>query len=305
MKRVSNNIICVFLAMTLLFLACSFVAVSAENDALTQLWKRKWDYEHNEGADQVGYPYCYKVFNYFPYVLLYLDEPEKYGVSLVETDEAPWVAIDTWRTLKVSFPAYIAFEQQYEFNEMDGGYEVPHLAWLVREMNVSKEDLIAANERMKSAPDSCRPLFWMLTDQEYAQLSVAVEETVLDEYVIDALYVEDFDESCSLLNSREGFRANGEWLWPFEESWLVNDLEGKAIDKDAFLRYLNAAELHVSQMGDSKAEKLQALYVFAETLPTQPETGDPTVAYALIFTLAALPLAGFGVYEWKRRRRAI
>ena len=35
------------------------------------------------------------------------------------------------------------------------------------------------------------------------------------------------------------------------------------------------------------------------------KTGDPTAAYALIFTLAALPLAGFGVYEWKRRRRAV
>ena len=36
-----------------------------------------------------------------------------------------------------------------------------------------------------------------------------------------------------------------------------------------------------------------------------PKTGDSTAAYALIFTLAALPLAGFGVYEWKRRRRVI
>ncbi|MBP3321001.1 MAG: hypothetical protein J6M12_01475 [Clostridia bacterium] len=38
---------------------------------------------------------------------------------------------------------------------------------------------------------------------------------------------------------------------------------------------------------------------------TPPQTGDPTSAYALIFTLAALPLAGFGVAEWKRRRRAV
>lgn len=36
-----------------------------------------------------------------------------------------------------------------------------------------------------------------------------------------------------------------------------------------------------------------------------PATGDPTAAYALIFTLAALPLAGFGVAEWKKRRRAV
>ena len=36
-----------------------------------------------------------------------------------------------------------------------------------------------------------------------------------------------------------------------------------------------------------------------------PKTGDPTAAYALIFTLAALPLAGLGVAEWKRRRRAV
>ena len=36
-----------------------------------------------------------------------------------------------------------------------------------------------------------------------------------------------------------------------------------------------------------------------------PKAGDPTAVYAFIFTLAALPLAGFGVYGWKKRRRAI
>ena len=36
-----------------------------------------------------------------------------------------------------------------------------------------------------------------------------------------------------------------------------------------------------------------------------PQAGDPTAAYALIFILAALPLAGLGVAEWKRRRRAV
>ena len=40
-------------------------------------------------------------------------------------------------------------------------------------------------------------------------------------------------------------------------------------------------------------------------LPDPPKAGDPIAAYALIFTLAALPLAGLGVYEWKKRRRAV
>ena len=48
----------------------------------------------------------------------------------------------------------------------------------------------------------------------------------------------------------------------------------------------------------------KALAILKEkTLP--PQTGDPTAAYALIFTLAALPLAGLGVHEWKKRRRAV
>ena len=42
-----------------------------------------------------------------------------------------------------------------------------------------------------------------------------------------------------------------------------------------------------------------------EEMIDPPKAGDSTAAYALIFTLAALPLAGFGVYEWKKRRRAI
>ena len=36
-----------------------------------------------------------------------------------------------------------------------------------------------------------------------------------------------------------------------------------------------------------------------------PKTGDGTAAYALIFTLAALPLVCLGVAEWKKRRRAV
>ncbi|MBQ7847361.1 MAG: hypothetical protein IJ344_03655 [Clostridia bacterium] len=48
-------------------------------------------------------------------------------------------------------------------------------------------------------------------------------------------------------------------------------------------------------------EELEAY--LAENDP--PKTGDPTAAYALIFTLAALPLVGFGVAEWKKRRRAV
>ena len=44
---------------------------------------------------------------------------------------------------------------------------------------------------------------------------------------------------------------------------------------------------------------------FADYEYTPPATGDGTAAYALIFTLATLPLAGFGVYEWKKRRRAV
>ena len=49
-------------------------------------------------------------------------------------------------------------------------------------------------------------------------------------------------------------------------------------------------------------------YVYKHTgelIKDPPATGDGTAGYALIFTLAALPLAGFGVYEWKKRRRAM
>jgi hypothetical protein len=49
-------------------------------------------------------------------------------------------------------------------------------------------------------------------------------------------------------------------------------------------------------------------YVYKHTgelIKDPPATGDGTAAYALIFTLAALPLAGFGVYEWKKRRRVV
>ena len=33
-----------------------------------------------------------------------------------------------------------------------------------------------------------------------------------------------------------------------------------------------------------------------------PKTGERTAVYALIFTLSALPLAGIGVYRWRKRR---
>ncbi|MBQ7847616.1 MAG: hypothetical protein IJ344_04945, partial [Clostridia bacterium] len=50
---------------------------------------------------------------------------------------------------------------------------------------------------------------------------------------------------------------------------------------------------------------MEVIDLWEAKLLKTPATGDPTAAYALIFTLAALPLAGFGVHEWKKRRRAV
>jgi hypothetical protein len=46
-------------------------------------------------------------------------------------------------------------------------------------------------------------------------------------------------------------------------------------------------------------------YVYEHTgslIATPPKTGEHTALYALIFTLAVLPLAGIGVYRWRKRR---
>jgi LPXTG-motif cell wall-anchored protein len=42
-------------------------------------------------------------------------------------------------------------------------------------------------------------------------------------------------------------------------------------------------------------------YIFV-SVPELPKTGEHTGLYALIFTLAVLPLAGIGVYRWRKRR---
>ncbi|MBQ8911380.1 MAG: LPXTG cell wall anchor domain-containing protein, partial [Clostridia bacterium] len=41
---------------------------------------------------------------------------------------------------------------------------------------------------------------------------------------------------------------------------------------------------------------------FEELANRPPKTGEHTALYATIFVLAVLPLAGFGVYQWKKRR---
>ena len=88
--------------------------------------------------------------------------------------------------------------------------------------------------------------------------------------------------------------------------WLkTQDLRTKS-----FRYFLENAEPIVENLQDEYQFDASIPKVFFTELKAlayadPPKAGDPTAAYALIFTLAALPLAGFGVYEWKRRRRVI
>ena len=221
--------------------------------------------------------------------------------------------------------------QNFSSNGIGADYDdfhVPYLRLCIEAFGITKEELKAACQKSYTDPDSIREVLSIFTDEEFesmkksGELQAVVGNTYTqepvwleDHFVFDALYLEDENEMRALCMH-----------------YFTTDIAGKTIRVDSFMYdvahgtedYLWLKEQNLSREGfrmflknakrglagaqyDEVRAEMEVRFAELEALAyaDPPKTGDPTAAYALIFTLAALPLAGFGVAEWKRRRRAV
>ena len=195
----------------------------------------------------------------------------------------------------------------------------PYLRACIEAFGITKDELREACIKSKSDPDSIRDVLSAYTDEEFAYLKERGElKSALDEnsYLLDALYLEDEAEMMAL--SLEPFAVCvagkivkfADVLYDsesrFEGQPVTEWLKNQNLNTRSFKRFLENAEVCGKSYQTEQnrlEERIAELKALAYADP--PKTGDPTAAYALIFALAALPLAGFGVYEWKKRRRAV
>ena len=196
-------------------------------------------------------------------------------------------------------------------------WHTPTARACIEAFGITKEELKEACALSRSNPDAIRKILSMFTDEEFERFKrEGILESHLDEsYVLDALYLSDGEQARALCYEHFMAVVNGRGInmgsvvyvqTTARLEWLkTQDLRTKS-----FRYFLENAEPIVENLQDEYQFDASIPKVFFTELKAlayadPPKAGDPTAAYALIFTLAALPLAGFGVYEWKRRRRVI
>ena len=315
MKRLVSLIIVV-----LLFFGTS-VNVFAED-----LWseRKQWeDYDALYGTYHSSHIYTDYLWGVLDAtVLLYTDLAS--SVSVVWTDELEGAYLffdtdfeDVWKC-----PEFDEVLEEYLLKTPNAALKMPLLKILVQEFNVTKDELYTARDKMLDDPDWILAKFPELADtfDEFKRrLSDAKEWRtgwILEDFMIEALYLEDEQESRDLLlapgtiYTEQGFRM----LYFMDAYPLESQAEERADYIDGW--YLSTTVPSMDRFRDlvDYARKspyagdplvMEVIDLWEAKLLKTPATGDGTAVYALIFTLAALPLAGFGVYEWKRRRRAV
>ena len=191
-------------------------------------------------------------------------------------------------------------------------WRLPLARACIEAFDISKEELKKACEQSRTDPDSIRQVLHMFSDEQFESFKAyGILESHLDEsYIFDALYLEDESQCIALCMEHFLFRAGDkEYRWDkyntgyLDDPEQVAELKKQNLATPSFRTFLEYTKSRLKNPTEEQKQTLAELEALAYADP--PETGDSTAAYALIFTLAALPLAGFGVYEWKRRRRAV
>ena len=340
MKKTLSMILSILLVLNVLY-ACA-IGASAEKSEIENLWAEKLEYDSKyfkpEDYENPDYEYyspeslfAYETF--YPYagalsILLYTDKADELtfsrsyavGEGLPAVGIVPLAPVFTLGFLKDECIGTWIYCEQFEklvkpyadsYVFACGEREaVPYLRLAIQEFGITKEELYAAREKSINDSWSVKDVL-SLTDEEVAQ---KIEEgpvrkgIQIPDFMIEALYLEDEKEADKLLLYPWVLLSDRGPFTPYDLTVFWETDRDRAFWEDLTV-YADEKELerfidYCTGYFQDGWKAHEALAILKEkTVP--PQTGDPTAAYALIFTLAALPLAGFGVYEWKKRRRAV
>ena len=336
MKKTLKRALTALIAAALLLSCLPLGILAATESEYDRLWEEKMQAEKEKPLKHweygnADYPFVSLTF-LSPIVLLYTDVVDEITVEVIPYyNEQGFASSFSFlsSTYLFSDDAKNLLWYVPEFEEVcrDVCYAngkmrelIPPLYILIREYGVEKEELLAAYQKMKTEPEAICALEVFSDDEQWERLSSQVRryqtQSSLPAYLIDALYLENEAQAKSLVAHWYTAVVDGEVLTSFDLfyncKYSFEELKARSILTKEFRRMMDEIEAHeaidnnyeMSEKGRILYEQLQ-VYLAENPENDPPKTGDPTAAYALIFTLAALPFAGFGVAEWKRRRRAV
>ena len=333
MKKTLKRALTALIAAALLLSCLPLGALADTESEYDRLWEEKMQAEKENPLSYGEYGNAdYPFVTWFPRVLLYTDIAQEITIEEIPYyDKGGFASIERYYT-----DAYLFSDEESnliwyvpEFKELcrevcfTGGKTrelIPPMYVLIQAYGIEKEELLEAYQKMMTEPESIRSLAWE-SEEKWACISDSVtwykENAELPAmYYIDALYLEDESQVKSIFAQWYTAVVDGEVLTSYDLfyncKYSFEELKARSILTKEFRRMMDEIEAHeaidnnyeMSEKGRILYEQLQA-YLAENPENDPPKTGDPTAAYALIFTLAALPLAGLGVAEWKKRRRAV
>ena len=184
----------------------------------------------------------------------------------------------------------------------------PLLYTAVRALNIEKEELKAAYEKLKTDPRSIRSQLFMLTDEEFESVfeKTAIFGDSPSEYFFDALYLPDEEEALSLLCKFYSVMIDG-------KVYTIYDVFSSPMSEFEEFRNMNLATPEVKTfIEDIKKVELSVgernrLETFASWSTEQgsPETGDNTPIFLTLTALSVLGLCALAVTGGRKKKERL
>ena len=284
--------------MAAVMLVSSFTMVGyAEKESDTDiLWEQKWEFDQDYNSD-----FNYTAIRVRFYHMLYMD------VNL----EAVYTA--TGDIYDFTFPEWEEFVEANEWNFEHKGYGdcIPIMFWMVRKFNISKEKFVEVNNRMKEDPYSVCTV--LVEKHGFDKEKVAdwfddyynksrLKRSVYEDFMIEALYLEDSDEAINLLVPKGWFFLDG------KETMLIgrtiDEIIAMGVDIDSnqfryYIKYLQE-KMRTEPDPDAYQNIKRWLKEIENDLNAPPaQTGDASVVSIIAVSISVLAL-GAVVYRRKR-----
>ena len=324
MKKIISLVLCV-----LFLFPMGLLVVSAKS--ANTLWKDRQNYKYSAGEVQFMYLFSYYTRVVTGEIFFYTDTAAEMKFELSEDFEngpqvnysfqifldwcdASEYVIRNEKLDEILLKYHKKWEKPEHFSNLQ-----PMLWAVIHELSIPKEELIRANERMKNDPYSIREIFPNLTDEEIRCCFVG---RYLDDFLIDALYVEDEETARNLLCTPWSIRIDGiAYTLPqltlfledqqkyFYETLAPEQL--KAVDQYAlyyFLEYckdlLENKPSYVQEFGKEKTE--QALNTLSAYYQNDlPETGDNTPIFLTLTALSVFGLVALAVTVGRKKKERL
>ena len=317
-----KKIIC--LLCTLILFVSSFCALPCfgkESDNISSLWKRREEYKCLMEL-QLTY-----TFPYYPNVesgliFFYTDTALNMKFELKDPREFDsfGYSFNVMEDFETTYFIYnerlyqILTEYKNRWKDEVNVYKNWPMLWaVIHELDISKEELIKANNLCKTSPQSIRQEFPDLAERDLN----CFYGSYLSDYEIDALYVQDEETALNLLCPLWSIRIDGvAYTLPrladkidkngtiFFDRFSSEQL--KTVDQTALKYFLKYGYGQLERPEYSRSFDAIAVKSVLDTLSAyyadSPETGDNTLILLTVTALSVLGLCALAVAVGRRKK---